>query len=173
MRRVVLPQELPYGISAQGLGLRTRESSLDSIEFAGHSDFRGLQAFLCESRSSFGISDETLEGLVPERRFDPRPGAVFFGRWVGTAGPEVQVLEILIGDQQLDWEPGNEAILELHDGTKLNTEVDIEASTAAGLIGSGCMVRVGLRLDDGVRRKVRSVEIRAAGKIIRVMGMSR
>ena len=180
-RRVRMPQELPYGMSAEGLGLRpslggelrmmTATQYLST--FPDPSGLRSPQLStrrrMLDSVAEVGRRTEKRLPDVPEppqpREFPP---TMFQGFWFGPAPAGVCVLVFEVEGAPLDWNPGANAILHLTGRGLLQVPVEIKESTLVGIIEPGCLVRLALRIDEATRRETTAVLVTTAGRIIRI-----
>jgi Ca-activated chloride channel family protein len=147
IRRVRMPQALPYGVSAEGMGLRAPVMGL----LVGRFD---------------ALADGSAEAFPPARSASPAPRSArgrSRGRGLGWAGvlgssfgrsPRIlrgrrvaeATFEAEVAEGALAWSPPARATLELADGRHVEVDVVAERSTRKGRIEIGSSLRVTLAL---------------------------
>ncbi len=162
-RREVMPQQLPYGLSVQGLGLRSSVASYDmgavmackSINYdpAEHSRKTSLKAYsrppppMAEGKGA-SRRPEPLGGAKKERAASKGQASPFrslAARLVLRTADRL-VVEFEVPEDGFNWSPGTTAQVKLADGRMVEVEVDQTATTAPGELGVGTTVRLVLRL---------------------------
>jgi Ca-activated chloride channel family protein len=158
-RRERMPQALPAGLSAEGLGLRAargmgRVTLSQRMPFSSTDARRGSKA--PELPDFVGEVSFLRRGVPPAerrgRKADPAehrdgiadPSSPLVGRLVHRRDRQL-VVEITI-DRLVDWEP---AAVEVgwDEGARLMATVDPEHTTRAGRLRPGLVARLVLRLD--------------------------
>jgi hypothetical protein len=137
LRRERIPQELPAGLSAAGLGLRGRQKAPRlSLRMDTGAGFGGqtLARLL-----SFELEQAVMSARRPKRHDGLR------GRIVLRRDGEL-VVEITV-DKLLAWEPSNVRLV-WRDNTECGAEIDATQSTRPGAVKGGTVIRLVLRLDD-------------------------
>jgi Ca-activated chloride channel family protein len=139
-RRERVPQALPYGMSVEGMGLRTARGGVVVAEYS-------TGFFLEESRAQ-GPFFRCAPGQ-PTRAWEPktRPPSLpiyTLGRVVSDDGA-VLVLEIVIGVDGFSWVPPARIQLAFSDGRTETLEVDAQVTTAACLVSIEQVIRVAVR----------------------------
>ena len=154
-RREVVPQVLPYGMSVDGLGLRTVGDERGfSGRFGGQT--RGRVAEQLRGGSGSGPrggrrdrgSDRKADDTTPARR--PRPD--YRGAFTGASAPIVRATvihrkgrEITIEIQSpltIRWEPETFDVLLVDGGGELTGRVDLLRTTRAGRLAGGQIARI-------------------------------
>jgi Ca-activated chloride channel family protein len=174
-RRETMPSELPHGMSAAGLGLRqalsprlaTSLAQFDVEELAA--DFGPPMGWSSASPSAAGVPPPPPASPAPvrakkvkgaprrqdlaeekEARFEADEGSVgpraLAARLV-LAKDRRLVLEATVEDGPLDWSPGDEVTVTLDDGTQVTARVVGAATTAAGHLEEGAVLRLVVDLD--------------------------
>ena len=134
-----MPQMLPYGMSAEGLGLRAAPGMLGG---AGPRD----ATFMLDLMTAANIQTCKLTGTLGPMVLGARKRGRQQGRWtrVGPKGP--QVLEFEVGAKGLKWDPGDSVTLVLRDGRRKQVALDLQITTAPGRIGRHRIVRLALQI---------------------------
>jgi len=124
-RRERIPQALPEGLSAEGLGLRGR-----SMQKLG---------------SSFVVrmASVAVESVKSAQRLGPRPAVGLSGRIVLRRGRDL-IVEITL-DQLLEWVPSGAQVV-WGDGTRRLATIDAAGTTRHGAFHPGQVIRLALRL---------------------------
>lgn len=155
-RRERIPQELPYGMSAEGLGLRSASGrvapsppapamrSLQELAGAGRDRTRALRVGAAKrgvlldapTAASGAGPREQEEGFAGERRLAAGLRA--------TSGGQL-VLEAEVTGAALAWDPPVVVRVRLDDGSLVEVELDAAATTAAATLTSGQVLRLVLR----------------------------
>ncbi len=143
LRRERIPQALPAGLSAAGLGLRGHRTARQ----VGTSMLRMLSARTLDLPEAFDLGVEigeatgrgTMWPRSPKRRHELR------GRIVLRRDREL-VVEISV-DKLLAWDPSVVRAL-WSDDTERGAEVDATRSTRPGAVKRGAVIRLVLRLDE-------------------------
>jgi Ca-activated chloride channel family protein len=162
IRRVRMPQALPYGTSAEGMGLRGAALGMFTGAFDAMQPMSGGVTF---ARPSASPERRSVLGGAPGRKLGRAVEVlrsalqhalrVLRGRRVGAAAFEAEVQE-----RPLDWSPPARATLELADGRRLPVEVVPGHSTRAGRIEVGRSLRVTLALPaDDLGAEIAAVEV--------------
>jgi Ca-activated chloride channel family protein len=194
-----IPQELAYGLSAEGLGLRAATGGVIDVMHRATSlaDFHmALPPTAARMTMQPPPSGRFLEraSIGDARPGPPEPfvlGAgtpgpaprTFRGRWVaagtrpaareGGRPPEpTAVLEFEVEGERLRWDPEARAVIESPDGTRREVELVRDASTHAGDVESGCLVRLVLTGGPAEARGAVAVEIVTGGETIRIVPRS-
>lgn len=149
-RYVVQPQQLPYGLSAEGLGLRPPQGANMQVDFQGDA----IPAYAPSTRPR-GLDDELRgapRGGKARTRFvaalrpaSPAPSRRLRGKILLHTATRF-VVSIAI-DGELDWKRPKFLTLLLSDGTKLVLELDAR-TTAAGVLMSGQILRLSAELSN-------------------------
>jgi Ca-activated chloride channel family protein len=138
LRRERIAQELPYGMSVEGLGLRPTQIAPD-FAFG-----RSVPSVLRAKRRASEIRPdmEMLQEAPPPAAHAPRPTAAH-GRLVQRSGGFL-VFELDLGGA--DWTPPSRVSVVFDDGSEHAADVDAGHTTGAGWIAAGAVVR--LRLEE-------------------------
>jgi Ca-activated chloride channel family protein len=193
-----MPQELPYGMSAEGLGLRGAVASARILMGPASADLSMLATTgleLCdvgfdrmeqegpraaapdEARPAarkrwriFGTPKKEEEKELPAPPPAPDEGAPdrYIGRWVGVLRDSIQVLVFEVTGHGLRWDPATVATVVLRNGTQKEVTVDDAASSLSGPVAPGRLLRLGLALDRKIRDKVIAVIIMTGQTRIRI-----
>jgi hypothetical protein len=131
-RRERIPQALPHGMSAEGLGLRGPRLTLA---------LRQGPTRLASRKLSLSIASLDEDASVST----PRP-VKLTARLVRRDGAEL-VLEIPL-DRRVDWRPESAEVAWL-DGARLDAEIDRQHTTRDGRPTRGQVIRLVLRLPAG------------------------
>jgi len=167
-RRVRMPQELPHGMSVEGLGLRggpgfagmrmrggpmMAAAAPMSMGFAAGGAPPSPPAqpgFI--SRAADAVKKVFRTATADDESFDlaeaeaPEVGRRFRGRVTLRTGDKL-VVQFEVDDADLDWEPGTEVELVWSDGRRLSAR--ILQSTSAGTVRTGEGVRLVIELAAG------------------------
>ena len=204
VRRTRIPQELPYGLSAEGLGLRQAQGLMMAQTFSSIPEAAALRGMHLPTVGLADIGARALRSILRSRGVsskDVPPGedlpaseppaldealphhdealplsaGPFTGRWAASAapdvqvlGPGVQVLEFEVTGGVLLWYAESPARLLLPGGGEVTVAVDVDASTRAGRIEAGTVVRLALRMAPDLRDRAVAVELRAGPRIVRI-----
>ena len=148
VKRVVMPQALPYGLSAEGLSL-AGSSRLKKFMASTTSFHEDSMSFMAPMRTR-GVKEAHASG----GRYNVGADR---GRWVGALGPDLQVLEFEVGDAGLDWDPPLTVMVVTGAGDEIEVSVEREACTHAGRIRVFSLVRMVVRLRPEARDAVVAV----------------
>jgi hypothetical protein len=164
-RRVVVPQELPYAMSVEGLGLREVHPLLShSVKavFCAPPPLRSVLKSAAETPFR-GLAQRALERALPRPHPVSLPGRVVLDR------PGELVVEVAL-ETALDWSPPARAQVVLRNGKRPSVTVDAQRTTAAGLLAPGQVLRIVLRHSSkrvfGVR--LRSVVLEVRGAVVEI-----
>ena len=168
-RREVMPQQLPYGMAVEGLGLR---QGSPSVVFGREMSARVAQYSMVERDDTQVLFEVEPKQFARARA--PRAPALSspmspaplggakkeFSRSKGRASPFLSlaarlvlrgadrlVVEFEVPEGGFDWSPGTTAQVKLADGRTVEVEVDLTTTTAPGELASGTTVRLVLRLE--------------------------
>jgi Ca-activated chloride channel family protein len=176
-RRVRMPQELPFAMSAEGMGLRLQMAAFAAPVHSLWTAFDLLEnpeddSALCmpapREERELPSAPKPMSGM-PKAAPGPAPrSGTFFGRWLGPARDGIRVLEFEVVGGPIDWHPSAVATAELIDGTRVVMPVEIQASTIVGPIQPGRLVRLGLRIDQESSTATAVVLVESAGRPIRI-----
>jgi Ca-activated chloride channel family protein len=157
VRRVRMPQALPYGMSAEGIGLRPAAAAASAADDVLWEDSACLAEEPATLRSPAALR---VFGRFPKRRGSVagRQRSLVYqilrGRRVGRAAFEAEVAE-----RPLDWRVPAQATLELADGRRLQVDVVPGRSTREGRIEVGRWLRVTLALPEELGAEIAAVEM--------------
>ncbi|HET8948098.1 MAG TPA: VIT domain-containing protein, partial [Candidatus Polarisedimenticolia bacterium] len=174
-----MPQELPYGLSAEGLGLRFKAQRVmlmgvadaqlfDQVAPGLPSATRDRRAAPIMAARSLGraIKDALIKGKVPptdEPELMEQDLLVdrirVSGRWLAGPADGVQILEVEAIDRPIDWQPVASVRLTLRDGRKIDCALDRQLTTAAARLEPGMAFRIALQLSAEVREQVTEIAI--------------
>ena len=147
VRRETIPQELPYGMSAEGLGLMQHPSH----------DMHAMELrLMCDS------ADQSMEVSLFT------PPRTYTGRWVPGPSPEIQVLMFEASQAGLDWYPSQIVHLIMRLGDRIAVEVVEMLTTIAGRIGPGKFVKLALKTGTQDLKDVVVVEVDCMGALLRI-----
>ena len=157
VRRETIPQELPYGMSAEGLGLLQRPSHVISAM---------ALSVACDS-------ELIMEDRLPmRRRFTemvvPTPPWRYSGRWVPGSNAEIQVLMFEASLDGLEWYPEPIVHLIMPSGKRVFVEIAEMLTTIAGRIGPGDIVKLALKMGTQDLKDVLAVEVDCSGTLLRI-----
>ncbi|HEX4994741.1 MAG TPA: VIT domain-containing protein [Methylomirabilota bacterium] len=141
LRRERIPQALPAGLSAAGLGLRAHEAM---YHLAMPMVMRMSASVAPRPTASRRLAERVPDAMRGAR---PRPkrGHELRGRVVLRRYREL-VVEITL-DRPLAWDP-SDARAVWDDGTECGAAIDASRSTRAGAVEAGNVIRLVLRLDE-------------------------
>jgi Ca-activated chloride channel family protein len=161
-RREVMPQQLPYGVSVEGLGLRR---SVPNMVFAG----AGLAQYrMADAAMSDEFSVPAAKLRAPSPASSPPQKASSMDRRLvrelssskGQSGPprslsarlvlrtvDRLVVEFEVPEDGFDWSPDSIALIKLADGRTVEVEVDLKTTTHEGELEESTTVRLVLRLE--------------------------
>ncbi len=131
-RRERIPQALPHGMSAEGLGLRGPRLTLALRQEPSRAAFHELAS---------AVASVAEPGYLLERR-----PVMLTGRLVRCDGLQL-VLEISL-ERSVDWHPEAAEVAWL-DGARLDAEIDWQHTTREGRPTRGQVIRLVLRLPAG------------------------
>ena len=142
LRRERIPQALPAGLSAAGLGLRGRaiRRVLRTLMLRMPSE-----GTLDHEATKWGMEATGLRGRGTTPSEHPPKRHELRGRIVLRRNREL-VVEITV-DQVLAWDPSFVRVL-WRDDTERGAEVDADLSTRPGTVEGGTVVRLALHLDE-------------------------
>ena len=180
VRRDRMPQQLPHGMSAEGLGLRRATSfatmaapaaaaglmapsPMRELARASHAVARAggklkdmLTLFQPPAPSTRTRASAPSSHLADEEvsaSTSPREPQVPERRLAAVlkrAGRGRAVLEVEVTDAELAWDPPATVTLRLDDGTEREAEVDLTATTASATLAPGQALRLVLRIPAGI-----------------------
>jgi hypothetical protein len=154
VRRVRIPQELPHGMSAEGLGLRPRHRSIGTLMALDTED-------VC--RAHVGFFDDSMPEIEGWDESTDDAGLHLPGRLSGSVRDGVVVFEFEVLGGTLDWRPDPVATLELQDGTELRATVAVADSTVAGKFPAGHLVRLAIRIPGDLALRAQSIRLVSGG----------
>ncbi len=164
-RRERVAQELPFGMSAEGLGLRPasvplgavmrlsadRAEPMEELTLAQSAPYRprrrmaGKDKAIARPRPRRPVADMDM---TPMERVNlsqvDRTLPVRLAATLRTAGGRL-ILEAEVPGPGLEWAPPATVRVRLDDGTEVEAEVDLAATTAAAALSSGQVLRLVLR----------------------------
>jgi len=165
VRREVVPQELPYGLSAEGLGLRRSRRGVfaglvmsDSIMQEVAEDTRSVPSVPASIRHTM----KTYRTDLILRKSKARVGFLS-GRWTGSAEGGGQVLEFAVTEAAFQWQPPGHATLHIGSGKSLRIPVIPAATTGPASIKPGSLVRLVLQFEGIALEDILTVEIDCGG----------
>lgn len=178
-----MPQELPYGLSAEGLGLlrggmpyEFHLSDAMSPQLAlGRAHLpriknaravRVLGSLLGSLRMRTG-PDQPGMGASPGSPDDSRVPGV--GRWLAGPSDDIPILQVEALVRPIDWEPVSLVRLRLRDGRSTDCPVDPRHTTAAVRLEPGMGFRIALRLAADLRATVIGVEVDLGSEILLIL----
>ncbi len=124
-RRERIPQALPEGLSAEGLGLRGRPMQRLGTSFV------------------LRMASVAVESVMSAQMLGPRPAVGLSGRIVLRRGRDL-IVEITL-DQRLEWVPSGAQVV-WDDGTRRLATIDAAGTTRHGAFHPGQVIRLALRL---------------------------
>ncbi len=170
-----MPQELPHGLSAEGLGLRQgHEFHLSGSMHAGlimGPAHRAVFARDARPVRAVGILGRAKDALLKRGSAEPpvleqelivtdRQHRIrVSGRWLSGFPDGVQVLEVDTKDRAIDWQPVARVRLRLRSGRIVDCAVDPRLTTAAARLGPGMAFRIALQLAADARETVAAIEV--------------
>src|SRR6185295_9073700 len=189
-RTETMPQELPYGLSAEGLGLRQVPASArlaqSAVLFDAAPTFRGpmrakARASLVGMMAIKAIKDALMKGDRTAASYSGDEAADFgrsdeaaskeirlSGRWLAGPSDGAQILEVEVKDRAIDWQPVVRVRLTLRSGRRKNGLVDPRHTTGAARLEPGMSFRIALQLTAEVRETVTEIVI-VLGKEILIL----
>jgi len=196
IRHVTMPHELPYGLSATGLGLRgasmrtlhTMAGYAPAPMMAGPATTGGLPAAPPPpaSRTKGGFfrraREEKAKAPAPSMPpMAPRPqgarrgppsgqsaGRLVLPGRVLAARPQRLAVAVDAGPFALDWQPALFAELRLADGTFVTARVDLGASTRACRVEAGRSVRLVLILSAPLTDTVEAISLSSGAEVLEI-----
>lgn len=177
-----IPQDLPYGMSVEGLGLRAPALGIAGPMAAGQPRMRSSQAFsvppaparrkgrarpagmmdLLSRTFGFGGGADDEEAPEPARAIAAMPSdGLFVAAPIELRGTlrlrrdDHLVVEITV-DRATDWRPNAPVEIVLDDGSTVAGTVRLDRTTAAGPIAAGQVVRLVIEVAIG-RGEIREV----------------
>jgi Ca-activated chloride channel family protein len=176
VRREIIPQELPYGLSAEGLGLLASQGGMAqevAFHLSGLLGSMGRDSAETPPRRSQLPAGSRMRGLtrfgyIRPRRHEPgdiQTGSaratattiIASGRWIGPVPEGWHVLEFRVTGGSLDWRPPRLATLDLRNRQQIKAPVVPSATTLPGLIEPGYLVRLALQIDAAVVQGVERI----------------
>jgi len=166
VRRETVPQELPYGMSAEGLGLR-RTGLAGLVRYTVMSDsmaqeVAGVTRSVPSMPASIRHAMKTYLTDLILRKSKARVGFLS-GRWTGSAEGSGQVLEFEVTEAAFQWQIPGHATLHLGSGKSMRVPVIPSATTAPSAIKPGSLVRLTLQFEGIALEDVLMVEIDCGG----------
>ncbi len=164
IRREIIPQELPHGMSAEGLGLMHLRYQVDSMMTSlSRPHALKLEVVTRLARLAFGRRLEVGE------KVRSMPAGKYIGRWVPGASPEIQVLTFEASPAGLDWHP--EAIVHLitRSRTRVSVKIAEAWTTLAGRIAPGDIVKLALNMGNVDPKEVLAVEVVCSDKSLHII----
>ena len=171
VRRETIPQELPYGMSAEGLGLRRHgQGTVAAIIRAAHAVSRDdLRFYHCGVVGHDGIEQEvTAKEGEASVRLRSSAGHFIIGRWAGPTEGGGQVLEFLVTGDPLNWKPAAHATVYFRMGEPAPVEVIQSATTRPGRVETGRLVRLAVRIEAEALKNFGWIEIDCGGAPLRI-----
>jgi Ca-activated chloride channel family protein len=169
VRRERMPHQLPHGMSMEGLGLRAA-GAMRGFDSSMEMDFVGSRGFVDLAETIRPIEVKVHRSLreggpftrsmpVPAESVQaPEPGRRRLrGRLLVAKGRKL-VLEVEVAGA-FAWSAEGEVEIVLKDGRRLRASVDPAATTRAGTIADGLVVRLALDLPTEVAADVVAVEL--------------
>jgi len=174
VRRERIPQELPHGLSVEGLGLRPAATVLGGppAPMSAVPAREAAKATTPRRRARIAQSlraPEMDQVVLPpdaslEMRGEELLRPVRLVARLRHAGDGLLAVEAEVVDGPLPWRPPTRARVVLDDGTEMELEVDPAATTAPAQLGPGQSLRLVLRLPPGPwGRRAREVRVKLAG----------
>ncbi len=162
IRRELVPQELPHGLSVEGLGLRRASITLGAMPVnAAMMPPSPAMAKLSRSRRSVSPSagppaekDDALRNVHPANTLLEEPVSLRERRLeahLRDAGDGRLVVEAEVGGEGFAWDPPQRVLVRLADGSEEEVEVDVGATTSAGEVASGQAIRLVIRTTAAAR----------------------
>ncbi len=155
--RETMPQELPYGMSVEGLGLVSgmgqeflMASTLGLVSNMTTARLASVYIPRGRKRRAGPLSLKADAILKEFSRTVP-------GRWVGTHPRGGQILEFEVTGAALDWRPAGEATVVFRDGRRFEHSPILQAMTAEGLIEPGHLVRLALQIEATTVPEIKSI----------------
>ena len=164
-RREVMPQQLPYGMSVEGLGLRNSAGAF-GVQMAMAPEFGSFEtadyspASIRDTRASFAPppprspAPAFAQGTEVKKERSASKGKAGFARSLPARlvlrTSDRLVVEFEVTEDEFDWTPGTIAQVRLADGRTVEVEVDVKTTTAAGELASGTTVRLVVRLEQAI-----------------------
>lgn len=160
IRREVIPQELPHGMSAEGLGL-----GRDRLHLSGMMASMG-QSLAMEQE----VAPTLKRSLARYARLGfSQPAGKYIGRWVPGASPEIQVLTFEASATGLDWHPEAIVYLITRAGTRVAVKIAEALTTFAGHIAPGDIVKLALNMGTQDPKDVLAVEVVCSGRRVHIL----
>jgi len=157
-RTTRIPQEAPYGMSAEGLGLRPAMFMAQRMESAVP------DAMLAEN-----ISFQRMMSLESPTSDYGLAGPFGAGRWAARIDERRRFLEIEVLDGELSWRPDDvEVVLRLADGSEKTVAPDTRRSTERGVIGQGMILRLLLEVDEEVVKQTVAIDLVLDGERVSI-----
>ncbi len=198
IRHVTMPHELPYGLSATGLGLRG--ASMRTLHtmagrayapvpmMVGPATTGGLPAappppaslskggFVSRAREAKAKAPApSMPPMAPRqqqaRRGPPSgqgAGRLVLSGRVLAARPQRLAVAVDAGPFALDWQPAAFADLRLADGTFVTAQVDLGASTRACRVEAGRSVRLVLILSAPLTDTVEAISLSSGAELLEI-----
>lgn len=166
VRRETIPQKLPHGMSAEGLGLLQHQSHMVSAMASLSTDFEEIpqsRRFTDpETQRAFAdfLKSSQMAALAPSWRYS--------GRWVPGTSAEIQVLMFEASPAGLEWYPEPIVHLLMRSGKRVLVEIAETLTTIAGRIGSGDIVRLAMKMGTQDLKDVLAVEVDCSGTLLRI-----
>ena len=186
-----MPQELPYGMSVEGMGLMggmmMGREGVNALCLAMSDAPASSSAMISRPSRILGISrlSDFFRGKRHEKQIDTEDalplrghkpagadekvtGPSFIGHWMGAFSGGTQVVEFAVVVARLIWRPADSATIELRDGSRRVVPVRDGSTTLPGPITPRGLVRLGLELEAQLRDQVVAVTIETDGTEIRI-----
>jgi hypothetical protein len=195
VRRERIPQTLPYGVSAEGLGLRAASAAASAAAFATSARRMMMLDAVEEAVLSEKFLPGAYHGSPPPFSHDrvllPGEGLLppIHARWVRLSDTGPQILELEIPFRISEWNPGEEAVVTLRDGSVRAVRIDPGLTTRPGSMvihgkslmhvfgkrqpgsieaGSGLLVRLALVMPRAEAERAAMIEISGPGGRLRL-----
>jgi len=153
IRKEIIPQELPHGMSAEGLGL-------------GRDRLVRVRTMASEVALLTGF-DFSLVGAGARRAHSMPAG--YEGLWVPGASPEIQVLTFEVSATGLDWHPEPIVHLIMQSNGRVPVAIVEALTTLAGRIAPGHIVKLALNMGTQDPKDVLMVEVVCSGRLVHIL----
>jgi Ca-activated chloride channel homolog len=155
VRAVRIPQELPHGLSAEGLGLLPMHDHL-----------------VCMS-TPVEYLEEACSTMLGRLARDSGPAApaqtpVLQGRWLSPVEKGLSILELTVVQGTFTWKPKGPAVIHMRDGAMHVIAIVSKRSSRGATLETGELIRVALQIEASLTQEAVRIELPVPGGMVTV-----